>query len=193
MRERFIYFIKPAGMDGPIKIGISTSPHMRLDGLMAWSPFPLDVIGSVKGTHADEIFLHSCFVAAHSHREWFHSSPELRSAIADVLEAGSVSVLHGKITPKKVGAFRRRIRSDDEKLRTSLLMRVSWTERKQRAIPGNERCYVPADVLGPLRRWSGDYKGSGPRPTDEEFARVHQYLADPATHSVFASWRKVAA
>lgn len=39
MRNTHVYFIKPIGMDGPIKIGCSDKPARRLITLAAWSPF----------------------------------------------------------------------------------------------------------------------------------------------------------
>lgn len=36
--SRFIYFLRPIGWDGPVKIGCSNYPMLRLNALMAWSP-----------------------------------------------------------------------------------------------------------------------------------------------------------
>jgi hypothetical protein len=59
--KRYVYFIKPVGMDGPIKIGCSNIPEHRLVSLSMWSPFPLEIIGKTPGNLKDEGFLHRCF------------------------------------------------------------------------------------------------------------------------------------
>lgn len=44
-----VYFIRPVGMDGPVKIGGSGVPKNRLNNLMTWSPFPLEVAATDDG------------------------------------------------------------------------------------------------------------------------------------------------
>src|SRR6266404_2823885 len=87
---KLVYFLKPAGLDGPIKIGFSSGPIGRTLALSAWSPWPLELIGAVKGTSADENFLHQCFADCHSHREWFHPVPALREMISLIVASGSI-------------------------------------------------------------------------------------------------------
>lgn len=94
-----VYFIKPSGFDGPIKIGFSGKPDARLTELNAFSPFPLELIGAVPGGHSDEYFLHCCFADHHSHREWFHTSDKLLNAIAAVIGFGSVEPIKATLTP----------------------------------------------------------------------------------------------
>jgi len=90
MKQR-VYFFKPCGLDGPIKIGCSECPQARLETFAAWSPFPLELIGSVPGTMQDELYLHRCFYPLRSHGEWFRSSPELRAAIDRRLSEGGAA------------------------------------------------------------------------------------------------------
>jgi hypothetical protein len=96
---RWVYFIKPVGLEGPIKIGISIKPLIRLEEFSACSPLPLEMIGFVPGTELDERFMHDCFADHHSHREWYRSSPKLRDAIASALQATRVDVLRGVLIP----------------------------------------------------------------------------------------------
>lgn len=88
---RSLYFMKPVGLEGPIKIGCSSLPDTRLEFYAGYSPIPLEIVGIVAGTIDDERFLHSRFAHLRSHREWFHSTPELREAVAGLIALGSVA------------------------------------------------------------------------------------------------------
>ena len=94
-----IYFIKPVGHAGPIKIGTSVSPESRLHDLGAWSPLPLELIGAVEGSIADEFYLHRCFADCHSHREWFTPTPKLIASIEAILSAGTVDAVRSDLKP----------------------------------------------------------------------------------------------
>src|SRR5688572_3434288 len=87
VRASYIYFLKPVGMSGPIKIGCSYLPECRLRSLTCWSPFPLEMIVTVPGTRSLENMLHGCFADALTHFEWFHPIPALLAGIA-ALKAG---------------------------------------------------------------------------------------------------------
>lgn len=116
IKKRHVYFFKPIGFDGPIKIGCSESPMRRMDVHVYWSPWPLELIGSVPGDFDDERFLHGCFFSSHMHHEWFHSSPNLRRAIDEILASGSVSVVKEWLSPEgsvKGKVSRRRVTADD--------------------------------------------------------------------------------
>lgn len=81
---RHVYFIKPIGMDGPIKIGCSNHPMARLAALSTWSPFPLEVVAEVEGTFILERQFHALFRADHRTGEWFTASPALIATIAAI-------------------------------------------------------------------------------------------------------------
>lgn len=131
MRRQYptlVYFIKPAGLDGPIKIGSSKRPAIRVIDLAAWSPWPLQLIGAVHGSTEDERFLHKCFADCHSHREWFHSTPHLRETIQKILEQG-IQFARCNLTPK--GVIRNQTpRSLESRQRTSIAQKASWARRK---------------------------------------------------------------
>lgn len=105
---REIYFIKPVGQDGPIKIGCSSNPRLRLGQQMAWSAYPLEIICTVPGTIALEKNIHECFIDCHSHGEWFHATPRLLTAIARIAagvpisEAVDLNARQGRIHSTKV-------------------------------------------------------------------------------------------
>lgn len=54
---RLIYFMRPVGQLGPIKIGCSKTPDLRLDTMARWSPQLLEIICTTSGTMADEAAL----------------------------------------------------------------------------------------------------------------------------------------
>lgn len=83
-----VYFIKPIGMAGPIKIGVSYSPDRRRETLELWSPFPLEIIATVEGVGRTERQFHAMFAAEHVHHEWFTASPALLATIA-AIQAGT--------------------------------------------------------------------------------------------------------
>lgn len=79
-----VYFIKPIGMDGPIKIGCSCRPGNRRQSLEFWSPFPLEIIAEIPGDQRLERRFHARFEAAHIRSEWSHPVPDLLTAIAAI-------------------------------------------------------------------------------------------------------------
>lgn len=97
--SKYIYFIKPVDQAGPIKIGTSVSPQLRLHEMGAWSPLPLEIIGVVEGTIADEFFLHRCFADCHSHREWFNQTVKLTATIEAILSAGTIDAVRRDLKP----------------------------------------------------------------------------------------------
>jgi len=96
--KNFVYFMKPVGMDGPIKIGCSGVPVYRLEALATWSPFPLEIITTTPGRSKDENFLHRCFAYCHLHREWFNATPLLLETIDAVSTGTTIAELRMRLT-----------------------------------------------------------------------------------------------
>jgi hypothetical protein len=180
----YVYFIRPVGMDGPIKIGFSNSPKTRLETLAAWSPFPLEIIGFVKGTYQDERFLHDCFFEQHSHREWFKFSPLLRDTIAKVIDAGSVDAARAELAPRASLKRPRAKRAAWIGVRTSYDMRVRNTRRRLEKA-GRGAWLTPDDIVGIIDRWHGatGYGRPPVQPSVDEIARLDAYLCDPVANS----------
>lgn len=188
IRPTYIYFIKPVGMDGPIKIGCSATTDQRLCDLAMWSPFPLEVMGKTPGTLKDEGFLHRCFSEYHSHHEWFYFTPALGETIKKIL-ASSLDEVRGSLTPKKSirrGRQKRAERTENQKLEASFASRIGAVQRRLRKDNEKGIWYAPADVRQIMRRWHGwPYrKTAGVPPTNVELARLEEYLAAPLVHSV---------
>lgn len=80
----WLYFIRPVGQDGPIKIGVTLNPEQRLTYHRKHSPLPLEYAGRVllDGAAATERELHRRFSAYRLHHDWFAASPELEAQIA---------------------------------------------------------------------------------------------------------------
>lgn len=184
-----VYFLKPSGLDGPIKIGCSMLPSRRLDEVSCWSPWPLELMGSVPGTYDDEQFLHKCFASSHSHREWFRSSPSLRKIIAEILEAGSIAPARASLTP--TGNIRKGRSSStwtkERRRYASYNQRILNAVRKMSRVEGAERIFydAPNSVSSILERWLGNsYRGiASTPPSQDEIALLDAFLADPASQA----------
>jgi len=185
--QSFVYFIKPSGFDGPIKIGCSQVPERRLGELTVWSPWPLEIIGTVKGTSRDEVNFHNCFKNCHSHREWFHSTPLLRATIAAVLKAGDFSPIVHLPVMGSIRDVSRKPRTENERRRISYAARVRCTKQRLRKREGNGGVWcTPDDVERIIDAWRGDpfHRHPGKIPSADEMARIHEYLAHPEKHSI---------
>lgn len=187
-----VYFIRPVGMDGPIKIGCSQKPLQRLKALSPWSPFPLELIGSVRGDFGDEVELHKRFSDLHTHREWFMSSPLLRHAIERILGGESISDVCRDIAPKKsIRNQNKPIRTPDRDLFLQYGRKIKRAIEKRSNKEGSY--YTPSDIKTIMHRWRCDrVNGHLPiTPSPEEFARLDEYIADPMATAVFRKWRDI--
>lgn len=87
---RYVYFMRPIGADGRIKIGCSYKPASRLVAIAVHSPYQLEIIGVGKGSIPDEQLLHEYFAADRLHSEWFRASDELHQVI-DLMGQGATA------------------------------------------------------------------------------------------------------
>jgi hypothetical protein len=79
-----IYFVKPIGLAGPIKIGHAKYWDVRGPNLQTWSPLPLECIALIDGDVALERRFHALFQECRSHGEWFHPVPRLLTVIEQI-------------------------------------------------------------------------------------------------------------
>lgn len=88
MRDYHLYAMRPVGVRGPVKIGISGSPEDRLMSLALWSPTELELVFRVRGTHKTERAIHAVLKEFRRHNEWFDWSPQLQDLIDFTLAGG---------------------------------------------------------------------------------------------------------
>jgi len=190
VKHEFVYFIKPIGLDGPVKIGCSMVPENRLINLTVWSPWPLEILVTIPGGQPLEANIHDCFADSHSHREWFRSTPRLRKLIDDLKSGLGIEAALDLSDRKANLRNRNRFYGNDVKLRMSYRMRVNWAERQLRKKDENGAWDSPADVQDILDRWSGYGNQASVQPTPEQFARLDEFLSDPEKFCVIPPWRK---
>lgn len=81
-----VYFIR-RGEDGPIKIGVSVRPNIRLGELQVGSPEDLTLLGVIPGDFDTERSLHRQFRHLHLRGEWYAPHPDLMAFIARRIRA----------------------------------------------------------------------------------------------------------
>mgnify|MGYP000023420825 CR=1 FL=1 len=148
---RSVYFIKPIGMDGPVKIGCSCSPTGRRDTLQSWSPLPLEIIAEISGDFLLERRFHTAFLASHRGFEWFDISPALVTTIA-AINAGTFDTDTLPPAVKRTNFRRARDNSyitPEWRYRSSFWARVRHVKgstypeirKRMREIIGSDDCY----------------------------------------------------
>lgn len=186
--ETYLYFIKPVGMDGPIKIGYSRIPRGRLLALSAWSPFALEIVGVASGGSKEETFLHRRFANLHTHREWFNSSPLLRHTMMRIIAGDGVREACEEIPVKGD------IRNQRRRIATPARQRfIDYGKKIRNVLAGlrNDRgsSYAPPDVTKIMDDWRGDYLHKKPvEPTEADIQRLDEFLVDPARHAIFIEY-----
>jgi hypothetical protein len=86
-----VYFIRPRGWDGPIKIGCTHRLQDRFGAINNWSPVPLEVVATIPGHRELERRFHLRFWHLRDRGEWFKAAPELDATIEEV-RAGTFDV-----------------------------------------------------------------------------------------------------
>jgi hypothetical protein len=181
-RPQLVYFAKPVGLEGPIKIGCTYQPQERIIALSVWSPFPIELLVAIPGSFKLERNLHECFADRHSHREWFNPSEKLLAGI-EALKAGRpveeafdlTARLHG-ITKKRGAAT----------WRPAVRLKMSWFHRLRKAQQiatdiRRARMLLPRDVdqlLNDLTR------GNAYPLTPEQEARLNEVVSHPERHMI---------
>lgn len=116
-----VYFIKPIGMDTPIKIGCSANPDSRKAQLETWSPFALEIIAQIPGDEIVERRFHALFRHSHERREWFTATPDLLATIAEINRGTfDVSTLPPSMRLVSMVNGKPRVRSEIAKQQTNL-------------------------------------------------------------------------
>lgn len=81
-RNTYIYFIQ-SNIGGPIKIGLSDNPDLRLEEIQRMSPFKLQILATTIGDYKLENELHKRFKHLRYHDEWFEPGKELLNYISE--------------------------------------------------------------------------------------------------------------
>jgi hypothetical protein len=114
--QRTIYFIRPVGKSGPVKIGCSLRPEKRRQQLQAAARRPLEIAAATPGSMDDERRIHSLFWHDHMHGEWFNWSQCLQllidAAVRDELDIEALPAARVRRMPGK-----RRPWTEEQKLR----------------------------------------------------------------------------
>jgi hypothetical protein len=85
-RPAVVYFLRPIGARGPVKIGHSVNPEGRLDVYASWSPIPLELVARLSGPRSLERRFHAKFRTSWIHHEWFRWTPELGATLDGINE-----------------------------------------------------------------------------------------------------------
>jgi len=172
----FVYFIKPVGLPGPVKIGFSAIPKNRLESLAVWSPFQLEVAVAIPGTMQLERNIQDCLVRSHSHREWFFPTDEV-TGLVNALKAGKPIEDSIDLSARK-GTMRSRYKkwSEDSKIR------ASYSARLRFAIPDT---HIPPEWSRDIfNRWR-----NGSAAAQSDLDRLEELIRDPIKHAIARSER----
>ena len=138
---QYVYFIQRTDRVGPVKIGHSRRPSERLSSLMAWSPYPLQIVALIEGGEELERRLHAHLRLHHSHREWFHWCAAVKSVV-DAAAVGRLDI-DALPSPRALGPS---------------VKRAPWTEEQRQRVRNERRIdrlslriSVPADVRNMTR------------------------------------------
>lgn len=122
---RRVYFIRPIGMESPVKVGSSVSPDGRRETLETWSPFPLEVIAEIEGGYEIERRFHALFRDTYQRREWFDWSPLIAETVT-AINTGTFDVATLP-APQRLGLqyLQRKPWTDEQRLRASYSHRIT--------------------------------------------------------------------
>lgn len=84
----YIYFIQAQG-DGPIKIGVTQfNPLRRMVKIQSDCPWPVELLGTIVGTVAQEKRIHMLLACYRTQGEWFSPHPIVLAAIGEAIRVG---------------------------------------------------------------------------------------------------------
>jgi hypothetical protein len=99
--DRWVYFIRPCGLRGPVKIGFSRNPRARLDQIQKHSPLDLELAAQIEVRSRVEGRFHALFVSTYLRDEWFGPSAD----IDRVITAINAGVFEVDALPKSVALY----------------------------------------------------------------------------------------
>lgn len=89
-RATFVYFVRAASGEGPVRIGWSYQPAKAFRSLQGNSPVKLALLAQAPGTVLDHAFLNCLFYRFKRHGSWVFPRKELLVLIDRVVRDGSL-------------------------------------------------------------------------------------------------------
>lgn len=151
MSDGYVYFIRPVGMAGPIKIGFAYDPDRRCRQLQFSSPVELEVIGSVNGAMRDEYAVQAYLADHQSHGEWFRSSDRVNETVQGIISGriSMASLQADRKSPCKArGKWSQSHRRAFERARTASNRAIGERLQAARLSAGYKTAAQAADALG---------------------------------------------
>lgn len=195
MSAKHVYFMRPLGMDGPIKIGCSVTPAKRLRSLEIWSPIQLELIASAPGDHRHEWLLHQRFGDLRLHGEWFKPSTKMLELIDHVVANG---VLPPMVLPSNPDEWRAqrdaskgaRPRRNPEAQQCKYKLTTSINNAERHAYGFSDYDYRPAEISEIVAGYQGF---ASSLPTPAQVAACEAYVAElramPKADRSWGAWK----
>lgn len=177
-RPCFVYFIRPVGMDGPVKIGCSGLLQDRMRSLATWSPFPLEIAAVAPGDLKTERQVHHAFADLHSHHEWFRADPRITDCIEKLRSGVPLADAVDLTRPAVKRALGRAPWPPSSRIWAKVNRELQRTIKQVSDTLATEYLSVPDDVqaffmYGRTRMAA---------PTAAQMARIAEVTADPLAH-----------
>ena len=171
---KLIYFMRPIGMKGPVKVGCSVIPVGRLKSLDIWSPFPLEIIATVPGEHNHERALHWHLKEHRLHGEWFSPNSKLDALLTHIGRLGTLPPLEAAPYGKtKMGRGRNPNRNPDwSNTKAQITLSVWRAERHAYGWSGNG--LRPTRIVELIKSYHGPFT---PPPSEEVRAEIAEYVS----------------
>lgn len=167
-----VYFIKPIGQLGPVKIGFTDHLAKRARCVAVQSPLLLEVVCSAPGGQAEERLLHERFAGQHMHGEWFAWSKDLQFVMDRVAETGALPELVA-VFPRPTLHRRSPSNGHASRVKANLTRRVRIAER--RIYPWPRKIERPAEIVGLITAYQGAHN---PPPSPTQIDELEHYIAD---------------
>ncbi|CCM77102.1 GIY-YIG nuclease family protein [Rhizobium mesoamericanum] len=181
----YVYFIKPVGQAGPIKIGHSEYPPYRLASLQTWSPVELEVVSRVEGTRELEKAIHERFAHCHLRGEWFSPDEELVALAEGVRDGRKIEDLID-LKAKTGKLFRRpNTKSPVAKIVGTYKLRVERARQRGGALRGKHMDL--SDEVRAILNSAGGYRQDYRELTQDEISTLEAFIEE------CRNYRKVAA
>jgi hypothetical protein len=182
----WVYFIRPVGQEGPVKVGCSGVPENRLLALATWSPYPLEIVARYPGTLETERRFHALFADSYSHREWFHATP-LISAVIHQINEGSFDPARLPVA-QTLGRERHPGWTDGSRLAARFSQRVRRLEQRGVTVPKavSEAAWLFSPAIE--RDWRGNRRNDpADAQTVEDFLARNDWSTEPLFSAVLAT------